>query len=136
MTQYAKFKTNVAWLGQDFGEGFARRVFGDAAVDSLPRYARGKSAGKIKAEIAWVRCVEGGWVGQGRDAMREEAIGRVGAPGWKDALRATEGERRHLRCKWRQQLRVPAAQLSRLPAAVSSGLPRGRPVFTQPRSIP
>ena len=77
MTQYAKFKTNVAWLGQDFGEGFARRVFGDAAVDSLPRYARGKSAGKIKAEIAWVGCVEGGWVGQGRDAMREEAIGRV-----------------------------------------------------------
>lgn len=77
MTQYARFRTNAAWLGKDFGESFARRVFGDAAVDALPRYTRGNSAGKIKADIAWVRCVEGGWVGQGRDAMREEAIGRV-----------------------------------------------------------
>lgn len=77
MTQYARFRSNAAWLGTEFGESFARRMFGDAAVDSLPRYKSGRSAGKVKADIAWVKCLEGGWVGEGRDAMREEAIGRV-----------------------------------------------------------
>lgn len=77
MTQYAKFETRSAWLGNPFGESYARRIFGDAAIDALPRYSRGKSTGKLKAEIAWVRCTEGGWISLGRDVMREEAVGRV-----------------------------------------------------------
>lgn len=77
MTQHAKFETRSAWLGHEFGENYARRLFGDAVVDALPRYSRGKSVGKFKAEVAWVKCIEGGWISEGRDAMRDEAIGRV-----------------------------------------------------------
>ena len=77
MTQYAKFEARTAWLGKPFGESYARRLFGDSAVDALPRYVRGKNAGKFKAEVAWVKCVEGGWINEVADVMRGEAIGRV-----------------------------------------------------------
>lgn len=70
-------QTRTAWIGGEFGEAYARRLFGDAIVDSLPRYSRGKSIGKFNAEITWVKCIEGGWVKGGRDVMREEAIGHV-----------------------------------------------------------
>lgn len=75
MPQYAKFESRSAWLGQSFGEGYARRLFGDAVVDSLPRCTRGKNTGKIQAEIAWVKCLEGGWIRAGRD--RDHPVGRV-----------------------------------------------------------
>jgi hypothetical protein len=65
MTQYAKFQTRSAWLGTEFGESYARKLFGDAAVDALPRYTRGKNVGKFKAEIAWVKCLQGGWISTG-----------------------------------------------------------------------
>lgn len=77
MTQYAKIETRTAWIGGEFGEAYARRIFGDAIVNSLPRYSRGKSIGKFNAEIIWVKCIEGGWVRSGRDVMREESIGHV-----------------------------------------------------------
>lgn len=77
MAQYAKFETRSAWLGKPFGESYARRLFGDAVVEALPRYVRGKNAGKFKAEVAWVKCVEGGWIGEGWDSMAGEARGRV-----------------------------------------------------------
>ena len=77
MPQYAKFETKAAWLGTTFGESYARRLFGDAVVNALPRYVRGKNAGKFKAEVAWVKCVEGGWINEGSDVMRGEATGRV-----------------------------------------------------------
>lgn len=75
--QRAKFQSRAAWLGTDFGEQYARRLFGDSVVDALPRYVRGKSAGKFKADIAWLKCVEGGWVSAGRDVMRGESVGHA-----------------------------------------------------------
>ena len=57
----AEPKWNRAWLGKDFGEELARKWFGDAAVDALPRYtSRSKYAGKIKAEIHWLKIERGG----------------------------------------------------------------------------
>jgi hypothetical protein len=77
MTQRAKFESRSAWLGRPFGEDYARRIFGDSVVDNLPRKTRGQYTGAIKAQIEWLKCIEGGWVSAGRDHMREEAIGRV-----------------------------------------------------------
>lgn len=77
MTQRARFETRSAWLGRPFGEGFARRIFGDALIDNLPRKQRGKYVGAIKAQIEWIKCTEGGWVSGGRDHMREAPVGRV-----------------------------------------------------------
>jgi len=76
MTQYAKFEARNAWLGKEFGESYARRLFGDAVVDAAPRYSRGKNVGKFKATIEWVKCVEGGWINTG-PAYAGEATGRV-----------------------------------------------------------
>ena len=77
MTQYAKFQSRSAWLGTEFGESYARRLFGDEVVDSLPRYVRGKSVGKFKADVSWLKCIEGGWIKTGYDHMREESVGLV-----------------------------------------------------------
>ena len=62
--QYARFAARSAWLGNSFGEEYARKLFGDAAIEVLPRYTRGKNTGKLRGEIAWIRCVEGGWNGE------------------------------------------------------------------------
>ena len=40
MTNRARIAHKRAWLGQQFGEDYARRLFGDEIVDSLPRYVR------------------------------------------------------------------------------------------------
>lgn len=77
MTQRAKFETKSAWLGTEFGEKYARKIFGDEFVDSLPRNVRGKNKGKLKQTIVWLKVIEGGWVSEGRDHVREEPIGRV-----------------------------------------------------------
>ena len=61
----ASFKEQSAPLCFDFGESFARRKFGDKFVDCLPRYKRGKNKGKIKGEIVWLKCINGGWVSRG-----------------------------------------------------------------------
>jgi hypothetical protein len=77
MTQYAKFKSRSAWLGTEFGESYARRLFGDAAVDALPRNKKGKYVGKIKASIEWTKCIEGGWVSTGPRALDGTPSGGV-----------------------------------------------------------
>lgn len=62
MTYKATISTRSAWLGKEFGEDYARKMFGDEIVDALPRYVRGKNKGKFKAEIEWVKVERGGWV--------------------------------------------------------------------------
>ena len=66
MTQYARLETRTAWLGFEFGDSFARKIFGDEVLESAlakaPRYVRGKSKGKTKCTLLWVKCLEGGWV--------------------------------------------------------------------------
>lgn len=75
--QRAKFATKSAWLGTEFGEDYARKLFGDATVDALPRYSRGKNAGKLKGKVEWLRCVEGGWVSEGYDPTGTPLCGGV-----------------------------------------------------------
>ena len=62
MTNYADIQTREAWLSSDFGEQMARRYFGDEAVDSMPRYVRGKRKGLLKGQIQWRKVESGGWV--------------------------------------------------------------------------
>ena len=77
MTTRAKFETKVATLASDFGESYARRLFGDDAVEQLPVYVRGPKKGKRKGIVKWAKCVGGGWVGQGSHADGGGAIGYV-----------------------------------------------------------
>jgi len=72
MTTYAAFKENTAYLSGDFGEKYARRLFGDDIVDALPRFVKGKNKGKIKGRLDWKKCVRGGWVGQGSSSYGAE----------------------------------------------------------------
>lgn len=61
MTQYAKIENRTAALSSDFGLDFARRVFGDAVVDALPKVTRGKHKGAVAGDICWKKCTVGGW---------------------------------------------------------------------------
>ena len=72
---FAQFETKGAWLSGEFGEGYARKLFGDEIVDALPRYVRGKRKGLIKGRIEWRKCVAGGWVKTGRRSEDEYASG-------------------------------------------------------------
>ena len=65
MTNYARICTRHASLSTDFGEGFARRRFGDSLFDALPEYSRGPRKGKKKGSIVWEKCEKGGWVSEG-----------------------------------------------------------------------
>lgn len=61
MTQYARIESKTAALSSDFGQSFARRVFGDAIVDALPKVTRGKHKGGVSGSIDWKKCTVGGW---------------------------------------------------------------------------
>lgn len=65
MATRARFTTRRAPLASDFGERQARRWFGDAVVDLLPRYVRGPKAGRPRGWLVWTRCERGGWVDEG-----------------------------------------------------------------------
>lgn len=69
MTYYARTETRSSWLSQEFGESYARRIFGDNLVDAMPRYVRGKREGQLKGKIEWIKVVRGGWVREGRDGQ-------------------------------------------------------------------
>jgi hypothetical protein len=62
---YAVVTVQSAWLSTDFGESYARKIFGDEFVDQLPRYVRGKRKGLIKGKIEWLRVESGGWYRKG-----------------------------------------------------------------------
>lgn len=66
MTNYAKISENSASLSSEFGEAIARKWFGDAAVDAMPRYVKGKNKGKLKGFVVWQKVEKGGWVRTGR----------------------------------------------------------------------
>lgn len=79
MPPRASFTTRTAWLGHEFGESYARRLFGDEVVDALPRYTRGKNVGKFKVELEWTKVESGGWVSAGVAGYGhvENRVGRV-----------------------------------------------------------
>lgn len=75
----ANITTQNAWLGKEFGEQFARRLFGDEVIDALPRYSKGKNVGKHKATVEWKKCESGGWVsfGVGGHGYVERRVGQI-----------------------------------------------------------
>lgn len=62
MTVRANYNIRESWLGKEFGESYARRLFGDDVVDALPKVSRGKNKGNFKASIRWIKIENGGWV--------------------------------------------------------------------------
>jgi len=90
---YAVTETKTASLSQEFGEGFARRIFGDEAVDALPRFTRGPRKGKIKGLIGWKKCTRGGWFKTAPGHFQETHTGYVMKPGtFEYALLSEEGD--------------------------------------------
>lgn len=73
--QYCRTETKTAYLSEEFGEQYATRIFGADVVACLPRYVRGKRAGKIKAVIGWKKVAVGGW---------DRDLGGVRLPGVRD----------------------------------------------------
>lgn len=61
MVQYASITRRDAFLSGEFGESYARKLFGDVAVSTLPHISRGKRKGAIKGQLIWEKCVVGGW---------------------------------------------------------------------------
>jgi len=59
--QYARVEHKSASLSSEFGQSFARRIFGDAVIDALPKITRGKRKGETSGQIEWEKCTTGGW---------------------------------------------------------------------------
>lgn len=78
---FAQTELKTAKLSQDFGESFARRIFGDETVDSLPRFVRGPRKGKLKGFIGWKKCVKGGWFKTGPGYYQDTNSGYIMKPG-------------------------------------------------------
>ena len=74
MTIYAKFEVKTAWLAKEFGDSYARRLFGNEVVDALPKYVKGNNLGKPRAEICWVKCTRGGWTQWGVENRRGSTV--------------------------------------------------------------
>ena len=82
MANRASLSYRDARLSTEFGESYARKLFGDATIDALPKYVRGKNAGKIKGTIVWTKVERGGWIGRGADdcgalGYVENRVGKV-----------------------------------------------------------
>ena len=86
VTTYAKYSYKRAWLNTEFGENYAKRIFGEQFIQTLPIASKGKNKGKIKNHfIEWKKVEAGGWVRTGQydwDGMQasgyvEKRIGKV-----------------------------------------------------------
>lgn len=77
MTNYADFSYRTADLASDFGIDFAMKHFDEETLNKLPRYVRGKKAGKLKGCIGWTRCTRGGWVRNGEFGYVENRVGKI-----------------------------------------------------------
>ena len=56
----AQIDTKKAYLSSEFGENFARKIFGDELINQLPRTTRGERKGKLKGYIVWDKVIAGG----------------------------------------------------------------------------
>jgi hypothetical protein len=79
MTNYAQFVAKKVPLASEFGEKFARRIFGDDDIDDLPVYVRGPKKGQKKGWLVWVRAEKGGWVREGN--YYDKPVGYVASRG-------------------------------------------------------
>jgi hypothetical protein len=57
---YAQIETKKTYLSSDFGESYARKIFGDDLINQLPRITRGERKGKLKGYIVWDKVISGG----------------------------------------------------------------------------
>ena len=51
----------TAPLHSEFGHSYAIRLFGEEAIDSLPRYQRGPHKGELKGWLVWKKAERGGF---------------------------------------------------------------------------
>lgn len=79
MTTRAVIVHSEAWMGKEFGENTARRLFGDAIVDALPRAKKGKYIGKFKTTLTFRKVEKGGWVSHGAEGVGhvERRVGKI-----------------------------------------------------------
>jgi len=56
----AQIETKKTYLSSEFGESYARRIFGDELINQLPRITRGERKGKLKGYIVWDKVISGG----------------------------------------------------------------------------
>lgn len=77
MTNYAHIADRSAKLSTPFGEEIARKWFGDAVVDSMPKFSRGPRKGLYKGMVTWSKVERGGWVRGDRETANGEATGYV-----------------------------------------------------------
>ena len=99
MPKYADLVRNAADLSTDFGLDWAKKLFGEEAVASLPVRASGKNKGRPKGFVVWRKASVAGycrevcsplaagqladaWIGAGHythrgDALRGMWLGRV-----------------------------------------------------------
>ena len=61
MTNYARWTINEAYLSEEWGKDYAKKVFGDD-IDSIPCYKRGKRVGQLKGKLVWAKTTKGGWM--------------------------------------------------------------------------
>jgi len=57
---YAQIETKKTYLSSDFGESYARKIFGDDLINQIPRITRGERIGKLKGYIIWDKVISGG----------------------------------------------------------------------------
>lgn len=56
----AIIETKRTYLSSEFGESYARKIFGDDAINQIPRITRGERKGKLKGYITWDKVISGG----------------------------------------------------------------------------
>lgn len=56
----ALIETKKTYLSSDFGESYARKIFGDNLINQLPKITRGERKGKLKGYIVWDKVISGG----------------------------------------------------------------------------
>ena len=57
----AEYKVSKSYLSDDFGYSIAIKWFGQDAIDSLPKYTKGKHEGKPMGLVAWIKVIKGGY---------------------------------------------------------------------------
>ena len=56
----ANIETKQAYLSTEFGESYARKIFGDDLINQLPVITRGERKGKLKGYLIWDKVIAGG----------------------------------------------------------------------------
>lgn len=87
----ARLVTKAAPLCEEFGEAYATRLFGAEALAELPRYVRGKHAGKLKGFLHWVKAETGGWSRYGVAYPNSTVRAWIGAGAYSHESEALSG---------------------------------------------